>query len=118
MKIFLAFLFCVISVSQCAFAQQNETQSPVTPNIFTGGAGMTWINGEPFYQVSLAPELTFGKLGIGLDVNLRFSGKTQQLRKEDFDEGYDFVRMIRYIRYGMKNDELYARLGRLDYARL
>jgi hypothetical protein len=117
----MRYYFFILSVFCCVafgYAQQNDTPNPVLPNMFSGGAGMTWINGEPFYQISLAPELTFGKFGVGLDVNLRFSGKTQQLRKEDFDEGYDFVRMIRYFRYGMKNDELYARLGRLDYARL
>lgn len=82
-----------------------------------GGLGFTVIDGQPYYLFNIAPELAFGKIGLGLDINLRF-GKDGKLRKEDFDQGYDYLRMIRYIRYGMKKEPLYARLGTLDYSRL
>lgn len=82
-----------------------------------GGFGMTVIDGEPYYLFNIAPELAFGKFGVGLDINLRM-GKNGKLRTEDWDEGYDYLRMIRYIRYGTKKEPIYVRLGVLDYSRL
>lgn len=83
-----------------------------------GGVGMTWIDGEAYYLVSLAPELAFGKWGVGLDLNLHISSKDQKIREQDFDETYDYIRIIRYLRYGTKGDEIYVRVGALDYSRL
>lgn len=82
-----------------------------------GNVGLTVIDGEAFYLVNLMPELVFGELGIGLDINLRFN-REGKLRIEDFDETYDYFRMLRYVRWGMKHDPVYARLGVLDYSRL
>jgi len=89
-----------------------------TEGVVKGGVGMTWIDGEAYYLVSLAPEIAFGKWGVGLDLNLHVSSKDQKIRKADFDETYDYIRIIRYIRYGTKGEEIYARVGSLDYARL
>jgi hypothetical protein len=89
-----------------------------TEGVAKGGVGMTWIDGEAYYLVSLAPEIAFGKWGVGLDLNLHISSKDQKIRKQDFDETYDYIRIIRYIRYGSKGEEIYVRVGALDYARL
>ena len=89
-----------------------------TEGVIKGGVGMTWIDGEAYYLVSLAPEIAFGKFGVGLDLNLHISSTNQKIRKEDFDETYDYIRIIRYLRYGSKGDEFYIRLGTLDYAKL
>ncbi|MFH0990975.1 MAG: hypothetical protein V1799_13255 [bacterium] len=83
----------------------------------TGGFGATIIDGKPYYLVHLRPELSFGKLGVGLDLNLRI-GEDGKVRKEDFNETYDYLRIIRYIRYGQKTDPLYIRAGNMDAARL
>jgi hypothetical protein len=83
----------------------------------TGGFGLTFVDGTPFYLFYLMPELTFGKIGIGLDVNIRV-GKDGKIRKEDFNEAYDYLRLIRYVRYGSRRDPLYVRVGALDFARL
>lgn len=85
--------------------------------MMTGGIGLTSIDGNPYYLIFLRPELTFGKIGLGLELNLRV-GEDGKLRKEDWDETYDYFRIIRYLRYGLKRDPLYARAGALDYARL
>lgn len=87
-------------------------------SVIGGGLGLTWIDGEPYYLISFQPELAFGNFGVGLDVNFRISSKDQKLRSVDFDEGYDYLRLIRYLRYGHKGEDVYARLGVLDYARL
>jgi hypothetical protein len=100
------------TAAKAAAAKQQQTVG--------GGMGMTWIDGKPYYLVNLAPELAFGKFGIGFDLNLRV-GKEDgvvRVRKEDFDETYDYLRIIRYVRYGLKSDPIYVRLGSLDYSRL
>jgi len=82
-----------------------------------GGFGMSWIDGNPYYSVRIAPEVAFGKIGLGLD--LRFDiGPDGNLRKENFNEPSDYLSIIRYFRYGQKNDPLFVRIGALDYATL
>jgi hypothetical protein len=88
------------------------------PSSITGGIGLTRIDTVWYYTFNIAPELAFGKFGVGLDLTLNVSSKDHQIRKQDFDETYDYIRIIRYLRWGHKGDDVYARLGILDYARL
>jgi len=112
-SLLLVFLLCAgISAALAQSSLIQKQQQSVM-----GGFGMTFIDGEPYYLFNIAPELAFGKFGVGLDINLRM-GKNGKLRTEDFDEGYDYLRMIRYIRYGTKKEPIYVRLGVLDYSRL
>ncbi|MCB9247392.1 MAG: hypothetical protein H6613_02035 [Ignavibacteriales bacterium] len=82
-----------------------------------GGAGLTWIDNEPYYSVHLFPEFSFAKFGVGLNLNLEFD-QEGKLRNENFNETSDYLSLIRYLRYGRKNDPFYTRLGALDYATL
>ena len=89
------------------------------PSSITGGLGVTWINGREYYLVSLAPDLAFGNFGVGLDLNLLIGSSDHKIRKAGFDSTtYDYIRMIRYVRWGHKGDDVYARLGVLDYSQL
>ncbi|MFH1196012.1 MAG: hypothetical protein V1720_09880 [bacterium] len=110
-KIFLVIIFC----SSSLFAQFNSLKD--NQAMLAGGAGLTWINGQPFYTVHLFPEVAFSNYGIGLDLSLEF-GADGKLRKENFNEFSDYLSIIRYFRYGIKGDPLYFRLGALDYATL
>jgi len=83
------------------------------PNQFAGGLGLTWVNGEPYYLFNVSPDLSFGKFGVGLDVNLRID-KNGSLRKEDFNTTSDILSLIKYVRYGHKRDKFYVRVGGLD----
>ncbi len=85
--------------------------------MITGGIGMTIINGTPYYLFQLMPEFSFGKIGVGLDVDVRV-GEDGKIRQEDFKDAYSYLRLIRYIRYGTQHDPWYARLGAIDYAHL
>ncbi len=110
----ISVLCCQTSMSQArspASGMQKEQQS------IAGGVGVTFIDGKPFYLINLMPELSFGKLGVGLDLNIRV-GQDGKIRTEDFDEAYDYLRIIRYIRWGLKKDPVYFRIGTLDYARI
>lgn len=95
------------------FAQMQE----IPGNNLTGGLGMTVIDGKSYFLFNTAPEFSFANFGVGLDLNLRI-GTDGKIRKADFDEGYDFLRIIRYVRYGQKKSPLYARIGSLDAARI
>lgn len=84
-----------------------------------GGMGLASIGGETFYTINLRPEFAFGKFGAGLDITLRYNTATSELRNEDWNDGNDFLRAIRYVRYGLKKrDPFYTRAGALESARL
>jgi hypothetical protein len=81
------------------------------------GFGATFIDGETFYLINITPEVAFGQLGVGLDLNLRFNTKGK-LRTGDYDKFEDYLRVIRYVRWAQKGDPFYTRLGQLDYSLL
>ncbi|MCK9279444.1 MAG: hypothetical protein M0P71_02390 [Melioribacteraceae bacterium] len=80
-----------------------------------GAAGMTWIDGNPNYSLRFFPEFQFANFGFGLDLNLDWNSNGN-IRTENFNEASDYISIIRFIRYGHKGDEIYARIGALDYA--
>ncbi len=79
-----------------------------------GGVGFTSIGDQTYYQLSLAPEFAIGKFGVGLDINLLINTKDNTILWKEMQRG----RFLRYLRWGHKGDDLYARLGMLDYSRL
>ncbi len=81
------------------------------------GFGATFIDGEAFYLINITPEVAFGQLGVGLDLNLRFNTKGK-LRTGDYNEFEDYLRIIRYVRWAQKGDPFYTRVGQLDYSLL
>jgi hypothetical protein len=89
---------------------------------FLGGLGFTSISegGETKNYVSIGfrPELAFGKFGVGLNINLLYDTESGGIRTKDWNDSYDYFRMLRYLRYGHKLDKTYARVGTLDAARL
>ena len=107
----LIILFVVLSVQ--SFAQWDKYPRP-DEGIMTGGLGINWIDGEPYYRVSFRPEVSFSQVGIGLDLNLDFDSQGN-LRTENFNEVSDYLSIIRYVRYGLKNDPVFIKVGALDY---
>lgn len=112
MKITVLFvLFCSISLLG-QFDQLRDKEGNIG-----GGFGMTWIDEKPHYTFHIFPELALGNIGFGLDLNLEFDSEGN-LRNENFNEFSDYLSIIRYFRYGQKNDPTYFRVGALDYATL
>ncbi|MDZ7725491.1 MAG: hypothetical protein U5R06_22370 [candidate division KSB1 bacterium] len=126
MKQFLSLCMVMLLLAFSAHAQYSSQSGfglyGEENNMFFGGIGLTSIetDGESnlYYNFMMRPELSFGKFGVGLNINFNINTKTGELRKEDWDENYDYLRLIRYLRYGHKNDPFYTRLGALDAARL
>ena len=116
--IIIAMIIVMISIS--AEAQlQNAAAAMMGKNVgsIPMGIGATFIDGETYYLVNIAPELAFGQLGIGLDLNLRFNTQGQ-LRPGDYTKFEDYLRIIRYVRWAQKGDPMYVRVGQLDYSML
>jgi len=106
-------LSLVIIISIQINSQTFNYPKPDEGNI-TGGFGLNWIDGKPHYRLGFQPEISFMNFGVGLDLNLDFesSGK---IRHENFNEFSDYLSIIRYVRYGMKDEPVYLRLGSLGY---
>ncbi len=84
----------------------------------TGGLGFTQIDNEKYFSFSLRPDLSIGKFGVGLNISLLYNADNGHIRSEDWNESYDWARLIRYIRYGRKGDNFFTRVGAQDLARL
>ncbi|MGA2625067.1 MAG: hypothetical protein ABSF91_14505 [Bacteroidota bacterium] len=109
MKVKFLFILTLILASS-AFAQFP----PSADNEVRGGLGMTWIDNQPFYAVHVRPEFTFSNIGLGLDLLMEFDSQGH-LRKADFQQFSDYVRVLRYIRYNKETDPVYVKVGALDY---
>jgi hypothetical protein len=112
MKIF-SLTVLLLLITRPSFAQFEGYPREGEGN-FTGGFGINWIDGDPYYSVTIRPEISLANFGVGLDLKLDFN-ESGQLRKENFNEFSDYISVIRYLRYGYKNDPLYVKLGALDY---
>ncbi len=113
-SIFIALLlFPLVGLSQSFLI-------PGIPNqgMFMGGLGVSVIDDTSYFVFNFRPEIAIGKIGVGLDIPLRFNMSTGDLRKEDWNETYDYFRLVRYVRYGHKGDAFYTRVGTLDATRL
>ncbi|OGC08086.1 hypothetical protein A2V82_05055 [candidate division KSB1 bacterium RBG_16_48_16] len=111
-------LLCVTAPSFSQYADGGLGYMGTEGGLIMGGVGLTKIDDQTYFSINFRPELAFGKFGVGLNVNLLYDTETGHIRSKDWDTGYDYFRMIRYLRYGHKWDKVYARVGTLDAARL
>ena len=110
-SLFIALLIALFST--LSFSQWDKYPRP-DEGVMTGGMGINWIDGQPYYRISFRPEVSFANVGIGLDLNLDFDSQGK-LRTENFNETSDYLSIIRYVRYGVKNDPVFIKVGALDY---
>jgi hypothetical protein len=110
-KLYLLFTALFITIS--CYAQIDNYPRPGQGNL-EGAFGLNWIDGNLYYTFHIRPELSFANFGVGLDLNLDIN-KNGDLRKQDFNEFSDYLSIIRYIRYGTKNDPVFVKVGALDY---
>lgn len=109
----LLLLTVIFLFSIPTFAQFQDYPRPGNGEL-SGGLGLNWIDGDLYYTFHFTPEISFANFGVGLDLRLDINSKGG-LREENFNEFSDYLSVIRYIRYGVKNDPVYARIGALDY---
>jgi len=101
------------------FAQSYDPFADEDNSQLNGGFGVTFIDGTAFTTFNVSPELSFGKLGIGLNIELLFNNSDGfKFRDDGWKTGAGALRMIRYLRWGVKHDPLYVRVGSLQLATL
>jgi hypothetical protein len=89
-----------------------------------------WAEDPITYQtLSLNPDFSIGPFGIGLDLTFHYrftagDGNDFEIREADWvpDENTSFLELylpkLRYVRWGMRGDPLYIKLGSIDDATL
>jgi hypothetical protein len=97
-------------------AEHSEDKS-TEYNGIGGSIGASIFKGKPYLLLGFAPQFEFGNWAVGIDGAIRISNEGK-LRKEDFDELYDAVRFINYVRFGKPVDDFYGRIGGLSRASL
>ncbi len=138
----ILFVSCVFTP---VYSQEGGEESVSPPDSGSGasfgldlGIGVETFNEEidgvitpiSWQTVSFAPELIFGKFGIGLDLTLhfRFTGGENsdefEFRSTDWvpESGRDILPLylpkFQYVRWGLKGDPIYIKLGSINDARL
>jgi hypothetical protein len=84
----------------------------------TAGLGVTVIDGDLYYRLRIAPDLSLGAVGVGLDVDLLIGAEDGKIREQDWNENRDYARVVRYVSYGRSGEPFFGRLGALDAASL
>ncbi|MBH31598.1 MAG: hypothetical protein CMG71_06370 [Candidatus Marinimicrobia bacterium] len=77
------------------------------------GVGSATIDGTIYNQLALRPEFKLGNLGIGLDLVL-YVDNQGNIRKDEWDEGSDFIDKFLYVRWGEKSDPVWFKVGSLE----
>lgn len=87
---------------------------PNAGSSINGGITYTNIDGQDYVGLVLAPELKFGKVGVGIDVPILYGLDDKKVRTEMFEDGVGALRLLRYVRYGQqKVDPFYVKVGDL-----
>src|SRR5208337_4913147 len=126
---------CVVILALCGLAAAPAFSQDTPPADSFGfkmalGIGVQNFTGsvEPgtYASIGLAPDISYGKLGIGLEltVNYNTSNGSLNVRRADWavDSFQDFLEVylpkIAYVRYGAKGDPLFVELGSFNDATL
>jgi len=99
----LSFCLCI--------AQDNRSMQ--------GAFGAVTIDGKVWNQIALRPIVPFGKFAVALDLVFYFD-QDGNIHQDEWDFSSPentkntIIDKIYYIRYGLKNDPLYFKIGSLD----
>jgi hypothetical protein len=111
-----------------AWAQEAEKAGGLDFGLSLGiGADSFFINGQyvTYQKITLAPDLAFGKFGIGLEITLHYTfsqlpGIEPVKTEGDWVPGPGqtiadvYLPKFQYIRYGYKGDPLFVKLGSIE----
>ena len=103
------------STTQQSTQQPPSSSAPKPKKPFNLGLGVgsATIDGNIYNQIALRPELSFGKLGVGLDLVVYIDNQGN-IREDEWDEASDFIDKLLYIRWGEKSDPFWLRWGSLN----
>ncbi|MCD4819685.1 MAG: YbjN domain-containing protein [Candidatus Cloacimonetes bacterium] len=105
-------LMVLLLASFLLFSQEMVEEEVENEDGFNmgGSAGAVIMGGQTYSRIRLMPELTFGKFGIGLDIDILIDSNGD-IREEDWDDAKDYLNKIYYVRYGLRGDPFFARIG-------
>jgi len=101
----------LLLLTMCLFAEGEEISD--SPLEFGGSVGTVIIGDQTYMRFRLNPELTIGKLGIGLDVDLLIE-EDGDIREEDWNDWKDYINKLYYVRWSQRGDTFFAKLGSFD----
>lgn len=88
-------------------------------SVLKAGLAYSQIGDKSLIGLQIQPELSIGKLGIGLDLPIMLNLTDQTFYMEPYQDGVGVLRMIRYVSWGVKKrDPFYIRVGELSGAYL
>ncbi|MCX7882856.1 MAG: hypothetical protein N2314_06520 [Brevinematales bacterium] len=93
--------------------QSQTTQPASSPFTFGFQVGNITLDGTNYLSLRLQPDLSIGKFGIGLDLNLEFDPQWN-FRTSEWNTWQAVLSKILYIRYGVKGDPFYIKVGNID----
>jgi hypothetical protein len=110
-----------------AFSQAAPTENPTFGFGMSLGIGVQTFN-EPqpvtYESLSLFPDISYGKLGVGLAITLNYNftgpGNSLYVRQADWVPTtfqsflQTYLAKINYIRWGLEGDPLFIKLGSFD----
>lgn len=130
-KLFCSALLLLLICAAPLAAQDTATKKATDTlmketGLLEAGMGVVWIDGKSHFSFTITPDISLGKLGAGLRIELLFDMTDNfKFRKVAWEGGAGAWRMIDYIRWGKKEDvtadkkdPVYVKIGRLENAYL
>ena len=126
---FVIILMMILTVSFLVAEESTEEGSGMDFG-FDLGIGAETIGDTVYQTLTLSPDFAIGKFGVGIDITLHYTftggdGTEFTIYSGDWvpaDAGLNFMELylpkIRYVRYGLKGDPLFVKLGSIDDATL
>jgi len=108
----------IVLLGSPVFLLSQEANPFGNSGSFYGGIGLTTIDEQTFYTINLRPDISIGKFGVGLNVNLLYNTTTGSFRTEEYKGPAGWFKIIDYIRYGHKRDKFYTQVGAFHTARI
>lgn len=108
-------------------AIKGAVGAPQGDSIGSVGGDLSYemLDGDSFLTINLGLNFDLGKIGFGIQAPLRLKvddSAPQQddyggvLRKEDWDEWTDYLKILRFFRYGRKGELIFVQVGDLPGA--
>jgi len=120
--LFISLVFSIGIYAQDTTGMESDFEIPDVEHITEGIGGnlnFSTIGDQYFFGARFKPDISIGKLGFGLDVPLLINVQTGKIRVDEFQDGVGPLRVIRYVRWGIKKkDPVYFRIGELSDAQL
>lgn len=78
-----------------------------------GALGAVTLDGVLYNQIALRPDISIGKLGVGLDL-VFYMNQDGDILWDKWKNASDLADKIMYVRWGQPQDPLYIRVGTLE----